>query len=257
MGAVDPATVLWPFGRIPGPDRPGAVASNKGAHDAIPSSHARPAPVTRVLVLSSMVAHGHVGLSAALPALQALGITTTGIPTTVLSNHPAWPYVAGTAVSAHQVSAMVRALRSNGWLRGIDAVLTGYLPTPDHVIEAAALIDTVRAESPMARIVVDPVLGDTPKGLYLPEPTAKALRDRLLPLAEVITPNAFELGWLSGAPVETPADLTKAARTLLDRHPQRGMTVIATSAPAMAHRIATVSESASETQRWTVLRQEA
>lgn len=166
--------------------------------------------MARVLILSSWVAHGHVGLCAAVPALQALGHGVTQLPTVMLSNHPGWPHVSGVPVPPEQLSAMIAALEANGWLTAHDALLTGYLPTPAHVRIACDLAARLRGK---ARVVVDPVLGDAPKGLYLKPEAAEALRD-LVPLADVLTPNLFELGWLSGRQLATEAEAIAAARTL-------------------------------------------
>lgn len=170
--------------------------------------------MSRVLVLSSWVACGHVGLSAAAPVLQAMGLEVVGLPTVMLSNHPGFDAVAGTRVAVDDLAAMTAALASNGWLAGVDAVLTGYLPTPAHVGFATSLIARARAARPDVVVVVDPVLGDDPKGLYIDRAAAEALRDGLLPLADVTTPNAFELGWLSGQGPLQEAELVPAARAL-------------------------------------------
>lgn len=180
----------------------------------------------RVLILSSWVARGHVGLSAGAPVLQLLGHEVTQLPTVILSNHPGFAHVAGRPVAVDQLDAMIAALEGNGWLAEVDALLTGYLPSPDHVALAVGLAGRLRGR---ARIVVDPVLGDAPKGLYLPGAVAEALRDGLVPLADVLTPNLFELGWLSGMPVD---DLDAAGRSLA-----AGREVLVTSVPAGAGRI--------------------
>ncbi|MGP6087132.1 bifunctional hydroxymethylpyrimidine kinase/phosphomethylpyrimidine kinase [Antarctobacter jejuensis] len=172
--------------------------------------------MARLLILSSWVAHGHVGLSAAEPALTLLGHSVTALPTVLLSNHPGWPYVAGTPVDPAQIAAMIEALEANGWLTEVDAVLVGYLPTPGHVALAVSLIERLRGLPTPPRVILDPVLGDAPKGLYLPKDVALALRDTLMPLADVLTPNLFELGWLSGQAVDT-LDKAQAAATLLMR----------------------------------------
>ncbi|MDF0600316.1 pyridoxal kinase [Psychromarinibacter sp. C21-152] len=186
--------------------------------------------MARILILSSWVAHGHVGLSAAAPVLQALGHTVTQLPTVVLSNHPGWPRAAGHPVPPETLAEMVDALDANGFLHGQDAVLTGYLPGAAHVAFAADLVDRLRAaaERPL-RVVVDPVLGDAPKGLYLPEDAAAALRDRLVPLADVLTPNLFELGWLAGGPAETRDSARTAAQGLMGAG--RARTIHVTSVP--------------------------
>lgn len=157
----------------------------------------------RYLVISSQVAHGHVGLSAIVPALQAFGHETIPLPTVLLSNHPGHARVAGTRIDPDVLAQMIDALDANGRLDGLDAVLTGYLPTEAHVRFAA---DTVRRLStkpsdPVGRYFCDPVLGDDPRGLYVAADAAAAIKDLLLPLAHAVSPNRFELAWLSGRPV--------------------------------------------------------
>lgn len=170
--------------------------------------------MARVLILSSFVAHGHVGATAAAAALQVLGHSVTVLPTVVLSNHPGWSHVGGARVPVDQLQGMADAIAANGWLGQQDALLTGYLPTPDHVAFAVSLVRRMRAVSPSLRCVVDPVLGDHPKGLYLSQQAAEAVRDDLVPLADILTPNSFELGWLTGSPVTDLVQAEQAARQL-------------------------------------------
>jgi pyridoxine kinase len=175
--------------------------------------------MAHVVAVSSWVSHGHVGLSAAAPVLQALGHSVTQLPTVQLSNHPGWPHVAGRTVDVGTLGDMADALARNGWLDGVDAVLTGYLPSAAHVEFAARLVERLRAAAPGARVIVDPVLGDAPKGLYIAEEAARATRGRMLPLADVLTPNAFELSWLAARPVETLEAAREAAQVLRSRAP--------------------------------------
>jgi pyridoxine kinase len=130
--------------------------------------------MARIMVISSRVAMGHVGLSIIVPALQALGHAVLEIPTILLSNHPGHAHVAGTRIDPQTLTAMVSALAANGWLTGLDAVLTGYLPTPAHVDFAAATVARLRALNGARPVVYlcDPVLGDDPKGLYSSNPRA-------------------------------------------------------------------------------------
>ena len=185
--------------------------------------------MAHVIVVSSWVAHGHVGLCAATPVLQALGHGVTQLPTVQLSNHAGWPHVSGAAVAVDTLKGMVDALDRNGWLAGADAILTGYLPSAAHVGFAADLIDRLRAAAPGLRCVVDPVLGDAPKGLYIAPEAAGAIRDLLLPRADLVTPNLFELSWLSGQAPRTLAETRDAALGLLN---ERTAAVLVTSPPA-------------------------
>ncbi len=182
--------------------------------------------MARVLAISSFLAHGRVGLGATVPVLQALGHEVIQLPTVILSNHPGHPSVAGEAVTPSRLEDMLGALASNGWLGDIAAIVTGYLPAPGHVAFAAETVRHVRELSPKALYVCDPILGDDPKGLYIEAQAALAIRDRLVPIADVITPNRFELAWLTGEPVTDPVHCLTAAGTL------RCKAVVATSIPA-------------------------
>ncbi|MEM6694650.1 MAG: PfkB family carbohydrate kinase [Pseudomonadota bacterium] len=163
------------------------------------------------MILSSWVAHGHVGLSAAQPALQLLGHQVTALPTVMLSNHKAWPHCAGDAVPVADLSAMLAAIKANGWLETVTAILIGYLPSPDHVAFAAQVIS---AAPDAAHIVIDPVLGDDPGGLYVGEDIGRAVRETLIPRAQTLTPNRFELAWLTGMPANDLRASVRAAQTL-------------------------------------------
>lgn len=190
--------------------------------------------MARVLALSSQVAFGTVGLAVTVRALQALGHEVIGLPTIVLSNHPGYEHVAGDKIPAVDLDKMLAALAANGWLRTTDAVLTGYLPTPSHVVTACAAIRRVRAGNASAFVMCDPIFGDDPEGLYLEAPTAATIRQQLLPICDLATPNRFELAWLTGKKVDSPEGAAEAARSL------GAPAVIATSVPAPDDRLATL-----------------
>lgn len=192
--------------------------------------------MARVIALSSQVVRGHVGLSAIVPALQGLGHEVWPIPTIVLSNHPGHSHCAGTRVAPETQAQMLDALDANGWLAQADAVISGYLPSPEHVQFAARLVRRLRALRP-AVYLCDPVLGDDPDGLYIDERAAQAIRSGLMGLADIATPNAFELAWLTGhprEPLDEPLALRRAAQQL-------GVgTVLVTSAGLNAGRLANI-----------------
>jgi pyridoxine kinase len=168
----------------------------------------------RVLVLSSFVARGTVGLQATLPGLPADAFDVVAMPTIVLSNHPGHRACAGAAIAPDVLSGMVDALLANGWLGQLDAVFSGYLPSAAHVTFAVHLFERLRDLNPSIVRVVDPVIGDDPGGLYVARETAEAIRDRLVPLADLTTPNRFELAWLSGSGVDDVPSAARAAKKL-------------------------------------------
>lgn len=191
--------------------------------------------MSRILVISSWVARGHVGLSAIVPALQALGHDVVAFPTVILSNHPGHAVFAGDRVPVAQLEKMLDALDANDWLRDIDAALTGYFPSAEHVAFARSAIARLSRANPRAVICCDPVLGDDPDGLYVPDEVAAAIKAQLLPLSHCITPNRFELEWLSGRSVRSPDDSAAAARLL-----GRPLTLV-TSVPAGPTELANVA----------------
>ena len=197
--------------------------------------------MARILALSSQVVSGRVGLSVIQPALQQRGHEVLAVPTILLSNHPGQQAASGTRIDPGVLDAMFATLEANGRLAGIDAILTGYLPSPAHVAAAARAVDRCRAvaTAPLPLpYLCDPVIGDDPKGMYIDPAAAAALRETLLPRADIVTPNRFELAWLTGATVDGPATAIAAARSLARP------VVLATSIPMEGDRLGTVAVTA-------------
>ena len=188
--------------------------------------------MNRVLIMSSWTSVGHVGLSAATPVLQALGHHVTQLPTIILSNHRGWRHVAGRPIPAREILEMVDAIDANGWLDGHDTFLAGYMPSAEHVAVACKIADRLRRRPTVPRVVVDPILGDDPKGLYVDRDVADAVRDTLVPRADVLTPNTFELGWLTGRPTGTLRETHDAATALAGGAPDRDVLVTSPPLPA-------------------------
>ncbi len=197
--------------------------------------------MSRILAISSQVACGHVGLSAIVPAVQAMAHEVIALPTVILSNHPGHQHVAGERISANLLHGMVDALNANGWLKGINVILTGYLPTPEHVAFAGSAVAAVKSVSTRATYICDPILGDKAEGLYLDAAAAATIRDELLPLADVALPNQFELAWLTGRSVESLDEAAVAAAQLPTD------TTFVTSVPSAAGEIANLLRTGSDT----------
>lgn len=178
-----------------------------------------------ILSLSSQVLRGAIGNSAARFALERLGHEVWAVPTTILSNHPGHADYAGRAQAPDAIGEMLDALARNGWLGDVDALISGYMPSAGHARLCAAAIDRLRAVNPRARVLVDPALGDDPKGVYIDAGAAEAIRRELVPRADIVTPNRFELEWLSGARVSDRRSAGAAAGELACN------TVLVTSVP--------------------------
>lgn len=172
-------------------------------------------PVSRsaVLVISSHVIRGAVGNRAAVFALERLGHTVWAFPTVVLPWHPGHGRSTRMPVPADIFTAMADEIIGSPWLAEVDAVLSGYLGHPAQAEAIASVVEAVKAQNSRAQYLCDPVMGDV-GGLYVPEEVAAAIRDRLLPLATIATPNRFELSWLAGAPLPDNEAVMDAALSL-------------------------------------------
>ncbi len=182
--------------------------------------------MAKVLSISSQVVCGHVGNSASAFVMQRMGHEVLAAPTIILSNRPGYKAIAGEPVDPAVLDAMLEAASRNGFLDGIDAILTGYAPAPAHVECCRAWIERIKLANPGAVYLCDPIIGDDHSGVYVKEAAASAIRDRLMPLADVLTPNAFELGWLAGRAIADAKSAVAAAKSL------GRPAVVVTSAPA-------------------------
>lgn len=168
-----------------------------------------------VVSVQSKVVYGRVGNNAAVPALEALGLSVAAVPTVVLSNTPHYPTVHGGALPIEWFEGYLQDLSARGALRSLKAVLAGYLGSPAQAVALARWARALLAERAEVRIVIDPVMGDHDHGIYVDAGMASAYREHLLPLAHGLTPNGFELARLTGLPVNDVASVAAAARTLL------------------------------------------
>lgn len=176
------------------------------------------------LILSSYVAAGRMGGGGQVLALAACGFDPVLVPTVLLGRSPARGG-RGQATDSALFQTLIDDVEADGLFPRIDLLVTGHFSTQEQAASAARTIERVRAVAPQAVVVVDPILGDAPKGLYVKPEVASAVAGLLLPLADWITPNLWELGHLSGQATGTVAEARDAARSL-------GRKALITSAPA-------------------------
>lgn len=167
-----------------------------------------------VISIQSQVVFGHVGNSAALFPMQAAGLEVAAIPTVVFSNTPDYQTLRGRALLPEFFSDLLQGARERGLPERADYILTGYIGSLDVAEMVENFVSEAKAANPRLCYICDPVMGDTGPGLYVPEAIAGVLRDRLLPMADIATPNPFELAWLTGQQIHTLADLQAAREAL-------------------------------------------
>jgi pyridoxine kinase len=170
----------------------------------------------KVLSIQSAVAYGHVGNSAAVFPLQRLGVEVVPVPTVNFSNHTGYGAWRGPLIPPSDVAEILLGVEERGVFPQIDAVLSGYqggVGIGDVIVDA---VRRVKAANPSALYACDPVMGNAKSGCFVAPEIPALLRDRVVPVADIITPNQFELGFLTGtepAGIESTlasADLARA-----------------------------------------------
>jgi len=159
-------------------------------------------------------------------ALERLGFTVWAVPTVILPHHPGHGPVEKTVPEENRFARLLEALIQDGRAADVAGIVSGYLASPAQAEAVAELVRSVKSARPDALYLCDPVIGDR-SGLYVAAELAAAIRDALLPLADIATPNAFECAWLAGEGDAAEPDLAALAKRLPPP------VVLVTSAPAM------------------------
>jgi pyridoxine kinase len=191
-----------------------------------------------VLSVQSWVACGNVGNTAALFPLQRLGCETWSLNTVAFSNHTGYEKWRGDTVPASEIATLFEGIAELGVLSRCDAVLSGYLGEAETGPVLLDIVARIKKANPRALFCCDPVMGDVGLGYYVRAGIPEFFRDRALALADVITPNRFELEWLSGRQVITLANARDAVVALRQLGPR---IVLATSLATAADYVAAVA----------------
>ncbi len=169
-----------------------------------------------ILSIQSHVAYGYVGNRAAVFPLQRMGFDVSAINTVQFSNHTGYGSWTGEIFSASHILDIARGLGERGVLSKVDAVLSGYLGTGELGDAVLETVSSIRKANPDVIYCCDPVMGDVGRGMFVKPDIPPFFRDRATPLATILTPNQFELSWLSGMEIITLDDAVKACNKLLD-----------------------------------------
>lgn len=180
----------------------------------------------KILSIQSAVAYGHVGNSAAVFPLQRIGVEVLPVYTVNFSNHTGYGAWRGPLIPPEDVSDVLLGIEERGAFSGIDVVLSGYQGSEgiaDVILDAVA---RVKKANPGAVYSCDPVMGNAKSGCFVAPAIPVLLRDRVVPEADIITPNQFELGFLTGTEPRTLESTLESADLVRETGPD---TVLVTS----------------------------
>lgn len=167
-----------------------------------------------ILSIQSWVAYGHVGNASAMFPMQRLGHEVWGLHTVQFSNHTGYGAWRGEVFGAGLIRELVGGLEDRNVLPRCDGVLSGYMGSAeigDAILDAAA---RVKAANSQAHYCCDPVIGDVGRGVFVRPGLPEFIRDRAVPAADLITPNQFELDYLSGRSTTTLAEAVAACEAV-------------------------------------------
>lgn len=157
----------------------------------------------KVLSIQSAVAYGHVGNSAAVFPLQRMGVEVMPVYTVNFSNHTGYGAWRGPLISPDDVREVITGIEERGAFPQIDVILSGYQGSEgiaDVILDAVARI---KEANPSAIYACDPVMGNAKSGCFVAPAIPVLLRERVVPAADIITPNQFELGYLTNTDPDT------------------------------------------------------
>jgi pyridoxine kinase len=163
-----------------------------------------------VLSIQSHVAYGHVGNASAVFPMQRLGVEVWPVHTVQFSNHTGYGSWKGRVFDGPAIEELVEGIAERGVLERCDGVLSGYMGSADIGNAILSAVARVRALNPRALYCCDPVIGDVGRGVFVRPGIPEFMREQAVPAADIVTPNQFELDYLSGLTTQTLTDVKRA-----------------------------------------------
>jgi pyridoxine kinase len=173
-----------------------------------------------VLSIQSHVAFGHVGNAAAVFPMQRLGVEVWPVHTVQFSNHTGYGAWKGRVFDGPAIEELIDGIADRGVLGRCDGVLSGYMGSADIGTAILSAVARVRQANPQALYCCDPVIGDVGRGVFVRPGIPEFMRDQAVPTADIVTPNQFELEYLSGRTTETLADAKVAVAAVQGLGPE-------------------------------------
>jgi pyridoxine kinase len=168
-----------------------------------------------VLSVQSHVAYGYVGNCAATIPLHSLGIETIIVNTVQLSNHTGYGVFQGDFFSQDHIDKVLKGVQERGVFKHTGAVLSGYLGQAELGHRVLDAVKSVKdATHGKALYICDPVMGDVGRGLFVKEGIPDFFQNHAMHIADIMTPNQFELELLSGITIKTIKDVRTACDVL-------------------------------------------
>jgi len=173
-----------------------------------------------ILSIQSHVVFGHVGNAAAVFAMQRLGVEVWPIHTVQFSNHTGYGSWTGRVFDGACIDELLEGLVQREILSQCNGVLSGYMGSADigHAILRA--VAEVKKANPHVLYCCDPVMGDVGRGIFVRPGIPEFIAEQVLGVVDIITPNHFELEYLSGVQATTKDTLKTAINIVHKKGPR-------------------------------------
>lgn len=159
----------------------------------------------RVLSIQSHVVRGYVGNRAAMFPLQVLGFEVDAVNSVQFSNHTGYAHWKGQVLTSQELHVLYEGLKANN-VNKYDYVLTGYTRDKSFLGMVVDIVQELKQQNSRLVYVCDPVMGDKWNGegsMYVPQDLLPVYREKVVPMADIITPNQFEAELLSGRKIHS------------------------------------------------------
>ncbi|MGO2336577.1 pyridoxal kinase PdxY [Providencia sp.] len=173
-----------------------------------------------VLSIQSHVVFGRAGNSAAVFPMCRMGVDVWPLNTVQFSNHTQYPQWTGSVFPAQHLTDIVNGLAQIHKLEICDAVLSGYIGSPEQGNDILAIVQKVKTANPQAIYFCDPVMGHPEKGCIVAPGVAEFFCNQALKASDVIAPNLLELETLAGQDINSVEQAVMAARELCQKGPK-------------------------------------
>lgn len=203
------------------------IPTSRWASPAVPAQTEQNKPMTTIMSIQSSVAYGHVGNSAAAFTLMRMGVETYPVLTVHYSNTTSYGAWRGPVLAAQDVMDVVIGVDERGALGGVDGVLSGFQGSPVTGSTILKAMELTKTRNPAALYCCDPVMGDVDRGMFVAAGVPDFLREVVVPRADIVTPNQYELDFITGYKSKNLGDLVKEVDVMFALGPQ---TVLVTSA---------------------------
>ncbi|MDR0488623.1 MAG: pyridoxal kinase PdxY [Propionibacteriaceae bacterium] len=185
--------------------------------------------MTTIMSIQSSVAFGHVGNSVAGFTLMRMGVETYPVVTVHYSNTTSYGSWKGPVLSSKDVMDVVTGVDERGALAEVDGVLSGFQGSESMGETILSAVELIKIRNPEAIYCCDPVMGDVGRGMFVAPGIPEFLRDRVVPYADIVTPNQYELDFLTESETTSTKDLLCAVDQMISKGPS---TILVTSAIA-------------------------